>query len=641
MSAKRTVLESLTRKRLIELAYDFEAPLGPTALSKDELVDGLARLRRTRLEELLPELSRDELKVACAWSGLDATGREKRVLIDRLLGNGDGQPEAARRKAEPSRARPAKAGPSRRRKAKMPASEEATLFDDEPASAPPAADNNGNGPLTLQKLESHLWGAADILRGSIDSSDYKHYIFGLLFFKRLCDVWEEEYEQRLDEYGDRELAADPDEHRFDIPRGRSWSDVRKHTTNIGEHLNAAFHAIEDANQRLQGVFQDVDFNNKERFPDTILEQLLQHFEKYRLRNADVDGDMLGNAYEYLIAQFADDAGKKGGEFYTPKMVVRLIVECLQPAESMTIYDPTCGSGGMLLETVHYLERHGKNPRSLTLYGQEKNLNTWAICQMNLFLHDLDDAFIERGDTLRDPQHLIGEMGKGLMTFDRVLANPPFSLSAWGQEEWKAGDKFGRDKYGCPPKSYGDLAFVQHMVASLNAKGMLGVVLPHGILFRGGAEGKIRKGMLQDDLIEAVIGLAPNLFYGTTIPACILLCNRNKPKGHKGKVLFVHGVEEMDEGKNQNTLSQENVDRLAKAFRNHKDEPKFCRVVDLEEIEKNDFNLNIARYVDTADEEEQIDVAVELKKLNALQRERDEAEAKMLGYMEELGLGESE
>ena len=399
MSVKRTVLESLSRARLVELVYQFDTSLIPSGLRKPELVDELARLRRAKLEDLLPCLSRDELRTACEWLGLDSGGREKRVLIDRILGprkapSGDG------RKNTPK--------PSRGRRRKMTASTEPTLFDLEsggvpvsggvPASGGAPVVESGNGPLTLQKLEAHLWGAADILRGSIDSSDYKHYIFGLLFFKRLCDVWEEEYEQRLAEYHDKELAADPEEHRFDIPKGRSWKDVRKHTTNIGEHLNAAFHSIEDANHRLQGVFQDVDFNNKERFPDTILEQLLQHFEKYRLRISDADGDMLGNAYEYLIAQFADDAGKKGGEFYTPKMVVRLIVECLRPQESMKVYDPTCGSGGMLLETVHYLERRNKNPRSLTLYGQEKNLNTWAICQMNLFLHDLDDAFIERGDT---------------------------------------------------------------------------------------------------------------------------------------------------------------------------------------------------------------------------------------------------
>ena len=396
-----------------------------------------------------------------------------------------------------------------------------------------------NTKLTLQQLESHLWGAADILRGKIDSSDYKHYIFGLLFYKRLCDVWEEEYEERLKEYGNAELAADPDEHRFPIPEGAFWKDVREHTTNIGEHLNTAFHAIEDADLRLKGIFQDVDFNNKERFPDVVLEMLLQHFDRYRLRNCDVEPDMLGNAYEYLIAKFADDAGKKGGEFYTPKMVVRLIVECLRP-EKGSIYDPTCGSGGMLLEAVHYMERQGKNPKALHLYGQEMNLNTWAICKMNLFLHNIDDAFIERGDTLRDPKHLVAEGSKAIKTFDRVLANPPFSLKNWGNEEWKNGDKFGRDTYGCPPKSYGDLAFVQHMVASLKPDGMMGVVLPHGILFRGGAEGKIRKGLLEDYLVEAVIGLAPNLFYGTGIPACVLLINKAKAAERKGKVLFVNG-----------------------------------------------------------------------------------------------------
>ena len=490
-------------------------------------------------------------------------------------------------------------------------------------------------PLTQQQLETHLWKAADILRGRIDAADYKHYIFGLLFFKRLSDVWREEYEERLARYdGDEDLAADPDEHRFHIPEGHFWEDVRRQTTDIGAGLNQAFHAIEDANLRLKGIFQDVDFNNKERFPDTVLESLLQHFDKHRLRRQDVEPDVLGSAYEYLIKQFADDAGKKGGEFYTPKMVVRLIVEMLQPEEGMHVYDPTVGSGGMLLEAFHYLERQGKNPRSLHLFGQEMNLNTWAICKMNLFLHDIDDARIARGDTLRDPRHLTPS--GTLRRFDRVLANPPFSLKEWGYKEWKEGDKLGRDEFGCPPKSYADYAFVQHMVASLKGDGMLGVVLPHGVLFRGGAEGRIREGLLREDLIEAVVGLGPNLFYGAGIPACIVVMNRAKPKERRGKVLFVHGADELVEGKAQNHLSDENVARMAGAFHAWEDEERFCRVVVLEEIEKNDFNLNIPRYVDTTEPEEEIDVGEELAKLKALMAERDKAERRMLGYLEELG-----
>ncbi len=490
--------------------------------------------------------------------------------------------------------------------------------------------------LTLQELESHLWESANILRGKIDSSDYKHYIFGLLFFKRLCDVWEEEYTDRMQTYGDEDMARDAEEHRFHIPEGHFWSDVRKHAVNIGEHLNSAFHAIEDANLRLKDIFQDVDFNNKHRFPDATLELLLQHYDKIRLRKCDVEADILGNAYEYLIAQFADDAGKKGGEFYTPKMVVRLIVECLKPEEEMSVYDPTCGSGGMLLESFHHLERMGMNPKSLNLYGQEMNLNTWAICKMNLFLHDIDDAFVERGDTLRDPKHKVSEESNALKTFDRVIANPPFSLKSWGYKDWKDGDKFGRDKYGCPPKSYGDLAFVQHMAASLNQNGKMGVVLPHGILFRGGAEGKIRQGFLQDDRIEAVIGIATNLFYGTGIPACILIINNNKPVDRKGKVLIINGTEDFVDGKNQNTLSDENIKKLSDAFEKYEDIERFCRVVDLSEIEENDFNLNIARYVQTTEPEPPVDVKAELQTLKELLVQRDDAEAVMMDNLRELG-----
>ena len=496
--------------------------------------------------------------------------------------------------------------------------------------------SQNDSKITLPQLEKHLWGAADILRGRIDSSDYKHYIFGLLFFKRLSDVWLEEFDERMARYNDAELAADADEHRFQIPQGAFWEDVKKHTTNIGEHLNNAFHAIEDKNPRLKDIFQDVDFNNKQRFPDATLQMLLQHFDKYRLRNVDVSADMLGNAYEYLIKQFADDSGKKGGEFYTPEWVVKLMVQVLAPEDGMSIYDPTCGSGGMLIQSYHYMQDKGKNAKSLSLNGQEMNLNTWAICKMNMFLHNIDDAIIERGDTLRTPRNILREGSKGLRTFDRVIANPPFSLKEWGYEMWSNGDPFGRDRYGCPPKSYGDLAFVQHMIASLKDNGKMTVVLPHGVLFRGGAEGKIREGMLKDDIIEAVLGLAPNLFYGAGIPACVLVINKAKPADKRGQVMIINGAEEYKEGKAQNSLTPENVARFVNTYTAWQDVERFAKVVSLDDIAANDYNLNIARYVHTAEDEAVIDVASELKALKTLITQRNTAEATMLQHLEGLG-----
>lgn len=303
---------------------------------------------------------------------------------------------------------------------------------------------------------------------------------------------------------------------------------------------------------------------------------------------------------------------------------------------MSIYDPTCGSGGMLLEAVHHLARQGKNPDSLSLFGQEKNLNTWAICQMNLFLHDIDDAQVARGDTLLEPKHLTGDGVKAIRTFDRVLANPPFSLKSWGHDVWSKGDAYGRDSYGCPPKSFGDLAFVQHMVASLKEDGVCGVVLPHGVLFRGGAEGKIREGLIRDDLIEAVIGLAPNLFYGAGIPACILILRKKKPAERGGKILIVNGAEQLVEGKAQNHLSDDNIVTLAKTYTNFADVERLARVVPVSEIEVNGFNLNISRYVHLSEEAAEVDVAAEVETLIGLQVERDAAEARMMGFLKELG-----
>lgn len=493
--------------------------------------------------------------------------------------------------------------------------------------------------LTQTELERHLWQAADILRGTVDAGDYKQYIFGLLFYRRLCDVWDEEFDALLAETGDREEAADPDEHRFHIPPQHHWNAVRKHSTQIGQHLNNAFAAIEDANLPLQKVFGAVDFANTDRFTDERLEMLLGHFEKHRLRNSDVPPDMLGDAYMYLIAQFAEGSGKKGGEFYTPRQVVKLLVECLDPQPGMSIYDPTCGSGGMLLEATQHLKVKGENPRSLALYGQEKNLGTWAIAQINLFLHNIDDAFIAKGDTILSPKRYdprAQEFVPGVGAFDRVMANPPFSEKVWGYDIWSNGDPFGRDIYGVPPKGYGDLAFVQHMVASLKDDGMLGVVVPHGVLFRGGTEGRIRQAMLEADIIDAVIGLAPNLFYGAGIPAAILIIRKNKPAERQGKVMVVNGDATFQQGKAQNHLTDAHVRTLADAFRDFADVDKLARVVPVEEVEANGFNLNISRYVQTGADAEPVDVAAEVAKLQDLIAKRNEAEAVMFGHLKRLG-----
>jgi type I restriction enzyme M protein len=318
------------------------------------------------------------------------------------------------------------------------------------------------------------------------------------------------------------------------------------------------------------------------------------------------------------------------------MVVKLIVELLQPKEGMRICDPTCGSGGMLIESAHFLERKGQNPKNLSLFGQEKNLGTWAICKMNMLLHGLPDARIEKGDTIRDPKLRDGD---GLMVFDRVIANPPFSLDEWGRETAEH-DPYGRFRFGIPPKTKGDLAFVQHMVGTTNVAGMVGVVMPHGVLFRGAAEGDIRKGLLQEDLVESVVGLPTNLFYGTGIPAAILILNRSKKADRKRKVLFIEASRGFKQGTTQNYLRDEDVREIATTFHAFKDVEKYAKVVGLEEVERNDWNLNISRYVETTDAAEKIDVSHALAKLRELERKRGEAEARMNAFLRELGYGEN-
>ncbi|WP_421536035.1 type I restriction-modification system subunit M [Priestia sp. D3YE.R1] len=491
--------------------------------------------------------------------------------------------------------------------------------------------------LTLQELESHLWKSADILRGSVDSSDYKNYIFGLLFLKRLSDVFEEHKHNLIQEHGEEIgsiLADDPEQYQFYVPQAARWEEIRKNAEDIGSAINVAFEALENENQTLEGVLTPIDFNRKEVLTDSVLQRLLQHFSLLNLTNSNLsEPDMLGRAYEYLIKMFADDAGKKGGEFYTPSKVVELIVKLLKPEEQMRVYDPTCGSGGMLIQSVDYLREQGGNPQSLSLFGQEKNLGTWSIAKMNLLLHGLPDHKIEKGDTIRQPK--LVEDGE-IMLFDRVIANPPFSLKEWGREEAEH-DSYGRFQYGLPPKNAGDYAFIQHMVASLKSDGMCGVVMPHGVLFRGGAEGKIRKGLIESDLLEAVVGIPSNLFYGTGIPACILIFNRNKLMERKNNVLFIAAESDYEEGKNQNTLRNKDIEKIVAAFDTYKDIEKYSRIVSLEEIKDNDYNLNITRYIDKSEEEIPVDIPKVLEEINSIKTKQYDLEMQMNSYLKELNL----
>lgn len=463
-----------------------------------------------------------------------------------------------------------------------------------PAAATAIASSPG-GPLTLSQLTSYLWEAANILRGSpVDRTDWKSYILPLLFFKRICDQWDEENAAMLAEYGE-DFA---DQHRFQLPEGAHWNDVRATPKNVGTALSNAMRAVEAANQKhLYGVFGDAQWTNKDRLPDELLKDLIEHFSSLLIGNASVASDVMGDAYEYLIKQFADATNKKAGEFYTPRSVVRLMVDIVDPQEGETVYDPACGTGGMLLAAVEHVYARGGDPRTFfgKIFGQEKNLTTASVARMNLFLHGLEDFVIERGDTLRNPVFADASTG-GLGTFDVVIANPPFSLEAWGRELWES-DRWGRAFAGLPTDSNADMAWVQHMVASMApGTGRMAVVLPQGALFRSGVEGQIRQHLLKADLVEAVIGLAPNLFYGTGLAACVLVLRRHKAPARQWKVIVIDASSLFRRGRAQNFLEPEHASQIHSWVSAFEDVEDRARVVDLDEIEQEGWTLNISRYV---------------------------------------------
>jgi type I restriction enzyme M protein len=461
--------------------------------------------------------------------------------------------------------------------------------------------------ITLQDLKSQLWNCAQILRGSaVDRTDWKAYILPLLFFKRICDVWDEETADAANLYGDAEPVEFPEVHRFSVPEGCHWRHVRETSTNLGAALSHAMREIERANpDTLYRVFGAADWGNREMLTDEILKDLIEGLSSVSLGNSAVSSDILGDAYEYLIGKFADVAKrKKAGEFYTPRSVVRMMVDLLEPKEGESVYDPACGTGGMLLGAIEHVQRAGGDSRKFfgKIYGQEKNLTTSSIARMNLVLHGIEDFQIVREDTLRSPAFTDSSTG-GLATFDCVIANPPFSLEEWGREVWET-DPWGRAAYGLPPESYGDYAWVQHMVASMATRnGRMAVVLPQGALFRKGAEGVIRQQLLERDFFEAVIGLAPNIFYGTGLAPAVVILRRTKPVTRKHKIFVADASSLFRKGRAQNYLDSEHAAQVIAWVRAFKDVKNYGKVVSLDKIKAEGWTLNISRYVPPATGEE--------------------------------------
>lgn len=497
--------------------------------------------------------------------------------------------------------------------------------------------------IEQKDINNAAWAACDTFRGVVDPAQYKDYILVMMFVKYISDIWKDRYEEYRKQYGDDDvrIRRKLERERFVLPKGASFYDLyeRRNEANIGELINEALDAIEEANKaKLEGVFRNIDFNSEANLGKTKdrnrrLKMLLEDFNKPQLDMSPsrVSEDVIGNTYIYLIERFASDSGKKAGEFYTPHKVSKLVAKLAGPKTGDRICDPACGSGGLLIEAAREV-----NDRNFALFGMEVNGSTWALARMNMFLHGADSARIEWCNTLTSPALVENDR---LMKFNVVVANPPFSLDKWGADEAE-GDRFNRFWRGVPPKSKGDWAFISHMVeAALEKEGRVAVVVPHGVLFRGAAEGRIRRKMIEENLLDAVIGLPGNLFPTTSIPVAILVFDRSREKGGVNQnckdVLFVDASRDYLPGKNQNSLSDEHIRRIVEAVKARQDVEKYAYVATFEEIKENDFNLNIPRYVDTFEEEEEIDIDAVQKEIEQLENELAEVRAKMAVMLKDV------
>lgn len=489
--------------------------------------------------------------------------------------------------------------------------------------------------LSFEELKIHVWQAADVLRGSLDASEYRQPIMTLLYLKRLNDRFDETRELYKKQGKSGKWLNDHDRYDPFIPENARWEAILNTFENIGEKIDDVCSAIEHEDpENLEGVLTNTSYNDKKRYPDDVLLELVAHFNKKRLRNEDLENeDIFGQAYEYLLEQFADSAGKKAGEFFTPREVVRLLVELTQPKEKMMICDPTCGSGGMLIWSRKYVKEHGGNENNLVLHGQERNFGNYGMCKMNMLLHNIRKSKIVLENVLKTP--LLVENGK-LIKYDIVLANFPFSMD-WDSSN-AVNDPYGRFEFGIPPsKGKADFAFIQHMHSTLNEKGKAAIISSQGILFRGNEEGKIREGLIKADKIEGIIALPANLFFATGIPACIFLLNNNKPKQRQGKIIFIYAANDFEDLKKRDKLRLEDIKKIAEAYRNFKDIDRYCHVSELKELEENDYNLNVPRYIDISKPEKKIDVQTTIDELKKLEQAKEEIETKVKRDLTELGI----